>query len=158
MKIFILFLLLFPYGLIAQLEIYKSSLAPVGGSVDAGNYYMIHAGGELANRETDQGNIHLSEGFIGPDFSQILGTEDYQTLEGVRVFPNPVDKALSVELPYAGSFELYLFDLNGKEILRQTTRNITYRIDMHSCAPGMYMLVIVNRKDKTFISIKIQKK
>ena len=158
MKTLLLCMLLFPLGMFAQLEMRKSSLAPVGGSVVAGNNYMIHAGGELAHRETDQGNMHLSEGFIGPDFSQILGTEDYQTLEGVRVFPNPVDKDLSVKLPHAGTFELHLFDLNGKEILRQTTRNITCRIDMHTCVPGMYMLVIVNRKDKTFISIKIQKK
>ncbi|NPA46625.1 MAG: T9SS type A sorting domain-containing protein [Chlorobi bacterium] len=156
-KLLLITILVFPFLLSAQTEIRKSSLAPVGGTVSSGNLAMIHAGGELANRETGSGTLHLSEGFIGPDLAAIMDVEDYTRLEGVRIYPNPVRDFLRIGLPDDGAYEIHLYALNGKEIYRTQTNGNAYKMDMRRLEPGMYLLVVIDRENHSYTSYKIQK-
>ncbi len=142
----------------SQPELVKISLSPMGEvTLIAAQIQLTHAGGEIFNAENDAANIHLSEGFIGPDISQMLEVEDYTSLTGVRIFPNPVSENLHVDLPDDHIYEVYLHDLTGKEIFRSISDNNSLSIYMKKYKTGVYLLSIVDRLSKRFVTYKIQK-
>jgi len=150
-----LFILSSSFG---QETLRKSSLSAGGGSGTSGNMYMVYALGEIGVQEATSGNIHLSEGFVGPDITQIVGIEDYGVLENVRVFPNPVKDILQIALPENRNYEVHLFDLTGKEILNnyiENTDKAQYNISQYKT--GMYLLVIIDRAHKRSVTFKLQK-
>ena len=158
MKCVIKALFIFSFtGIFAQVEIHKSSLAPVGGTATSGTRYMVHVGGEIANREGTNGTFHLSEGFIGPDFVQLLQIKDYEELEGVQIYPNPVKDYLHIGLPSTDTFEIHLFSLDGKEIWQTQTSEGSYTADMRDLSASMYLLVVIDRQNKSYATYKIQK-
>ena len=141
-----------------QVALRKSSLSAGGGSATAGNLYMVYALGEIGVQEADAGNTHLSEGFVGPDITAIVGIEDYGVLEGITVFPNPVKERLNITLPQDNNYEIHLFDLTGKEILtRNIENNNSAQYNLSRLKTGMYLLVIVDRQNKLSATIKLQK-
>ncbi len=152
-SIIIFFILFSGFG---QTTVKKSSLSTAGGSQNAGNTTVIYAVGEVAVQEQSQGNILLSEGFIGPDLS-VLGIEDYGTLEGISVFPNPVKDVFTVSLPENQSYEFYLYDLNGKQIKAKTGNHKTEQFNIARLNPAIYVLVIIDRNNQRKKIIKLQK-
>ena len=141
-----------------QVALRKSSLSAGGGSATSGSLYMVYALGEIGVQEADAGNIHLSEGFIGPDITALVGIEDYGVLENLRIYPNPVKTQLNMELPETTDYEVHIFDLTGKEIF---TRNIeddsTAQYNLTNFKTGVYLLVVVDRQNKLSKTIKLQK-
>ncbi len=141
----------------AQVEVKKSSLSTGGGSNNIGSTRLVFAIGEIAVRENTQSNIHLSEGFVGPDITQFLGVEDYKSLEGVQVFPIPVKNILTVNLPNQNrNYTIYLFDLQGK-ILWSKSVDSNFQLDMSIFPAGVYLLSIIDHKQKLKSIVKIQK-
>ena len=150
-----LFILSTSFG---QVALRKSSLSAGGGSATAGNLYMVYALGELGVQEADAGSVHLSEGFVGPDITAIVGIEDYGVLEGLKVFPNPVRDNLQISLPDIKTYEVHIFDLTGQEIFNRNIDNddrASYNIS--NFKSGVYLLVIVDRSDKLSATVKLQK-
>ncbi len=160
MKYFTLLIGLLFAGLThAQTEIMKSSISSGGGSAEVGNKKMVFALGEVAIREMDVGNIHLSEGFVGPDIAQIImNVEDYELLTGFSVYPSPVKTTLNIRFDSPGNYEVSLFDLTGK-LLLQTSHENTARMqtDMRKFTTGLYILIIKDPVNKKAVSLKIQK-
>jgi len=141
-----------------QVNIKKSSISIGGGSATAGNTTLTFAIGEVAVQENTQGNIHISEGFIGPDILSAVGIEDYTALNGTGIYPNPVDTYLQIELPAKQNYEIYLFDLNGKQILgSETDGDNQKQLNLSHLPVATYVLIIVDRKNKQRKIIKIQK-
>jgi hypothetical protein len=156
-KIFAIFILLTGYALPAQPVIVKWSLAPLGGTATTSNGDMkiIFAAGELAHRETSA-IYHMSEGFIDRFFGEYLKTDDFMEMAEINVYPNPVRRTLHVELPQAGG-EIYLFDLNGKEVYRTRVESGHVRIEMEAYETSVYLLAVINREKKEYKIIKIRK-
>ncbi len=141
----------------AQVEVKKSSLSTGGGSNSVGTARLVFTVGEIAVGENTQSNIHVSEGFVGPDIVQILGVEDYSTLENVQAFPNPVKNILKVNLPnQKGDYDVYLFDLQGKMLLSKSVDS-NFQLKMGAIPTGIYLLSIIDNKQKQKSIIKIQK-
>ncbi len=160
MKHFILswFFLFTGLSLKAQPELLKTTLSPVeGGTHTTANISVIDAGGEVFHAESDALNIHLSEGFIGPDLAHLLGIENYQALEGVSLYPNPVKNRLTVGLPGGKSYEIHIHSLSGKEIMQMHTESSLVRIDARPFPPGVYLVTIIDRENRQFVTCKIQK-
>jgi hypothetical protein len=140
-----------------QTAIKKSSLSTGGGSHTVGNTTLTYAVGEVAVQENSVGTVQLSEGFIGPDL-MALGVEDYGQLQGVNIYPNPVQTDLNIILPESNNYELYLYDLNGKQLINTTVENDNQVVlDLSLQKTGMYLLLIIDRKNKTTTTIKVQK-
>ena len=139
-----------------QTDIKKSSLSTAGGSHTTGSTTVIYALGEVAIQEHTQGNILVSEGFIGPDL-RALGIEDYGILEGIRVYPNPVQDVFTVSLPENKAYEYYLYDLNGKQIWAKTGNNETEQFNIARLHTAMYVLVVIDRDHQRKKIIKLQK-
>ena len=153
-----LFLLTLTLGY-GQVNIKKNSISTAGGSATVGNTSLTYAIGEVAVQENTQGNIHLSEGFIGPDIISAVGIEDYGELSGIGVYPNPVDTYLNIELSSAIDYEIYLYDINGKQLLYTgSTGETRKQLDFSTYKRAVYMLIVVDRKNHKRKIIKIQKK
>ena len=156
-----IFFILVSLGVLAgygQVDIKKSGLSTGGGSATVGNTTLTYAVGEVAVQENTQGNIHLSEGFIGPDILSAVGIEDYTELTGIAIYPNPVDTYLNLELPAEQDYEIYLFDINGKQILQTGTNGSnTKQLDLSHLQTAVYMLIVVDRNARKQKIIKIQK-
>ena len=145
------------FGLQAQTTIQKSSISTSGGTMTSGNQEVIFTVGETNVQETDTGNVHLSEGFIGPDIAEALGISDYGILSGISLYPNPVTDLFSVSLPQNGNYEIYLYNLQGKQIIYRQSKDIKETFDITYLNAAGYMLIVIDRKNKLTKSFKIIK-
>ncbi len=139
-----------------QTVIKKSSLSTAGDSQTAGNTTVVYAIGEVAIQEQTQGNISVSEGFVGPDLS-VLGIEDYGDLNGIEVYPNPVEDIFTVSLSANRSYEFYLYDINGKQIWVKNGDKQTQQFNIENLQSAVYLLVIVDRNHQKKKIVKLQK-
>ncbi len=146
------------FGLQAQTTIKKSSISTSGGTMTSGNREVIFTVGETNVQETDTGNVHLSEGFIGPDIAEALGISDYGILSGVSIYPNPVSEIFSVRLTQRSHYEFYIFDLQGKRILYRQSQDANQTFDIGFLTAGSYLLIVIDRDSKSKKVFKIIKK
>jgi hypothetical protein len=158
-KILLIFTLILSFTCsgFTQVKVKKSSLSPLGGSAVNGNITVTYTAGELNVRETKNGNTGLSEGFISSDIRIALKTEDYSKLTGLRVFPNPVKDNLTIENTSADNYEIYLFDVTGKEIFLRYDNKGNTKLNMSNYPPGIYFITIVDRKNRKDITFKLKK-
>ena len=141
-----------------QTAIKKSSISSGGGVVTQGTTTMVYTIGEIAVQENTVGTTHLSEGFIGPDMTALLGIEDYTELAGIKAFPNPVQDNLTVALADYNNYEIHLFDLNGKEIISVNVEDDNQSVlNLSQLKTGMYILTVIDRDNKQAKTLKIQK-
>ena len=146
---------IFSYG---QTEIKKSAISTAGGSHTNGTTTVISAIGEVAVQENNQGNIRLSEGFIGPDILTALGLENYDELNGLNIYPNPVDTRLFIEFPVVQDYEVYLYDLSGKQLIfSKINAKSKGEIDLTGYKTAVYMLIVVDVKNMKRKIVKINK-
>ena len=156
-KLLLITSLLIVYATTAQVELKKSSISTTGGTATAGNQQVVFTIGEINIQETDVGNTHLSEGFIGPDIAEALGITDYGILSGISIYPNPVTDRFSVNLPQSGTYEIYLYNLQGKQIFFRQTQRVKEIFDISRLTAAGYMLIIIDRQNKLKKSFKIIK-
>ncbi len=157
-KVFLSLCLCAVVGANAQTAVKKSSISTGGGSHTSGNMQIIYAIGETAINETNQGAKHLSEGFVGPDVLTALGVEDYSEIDGLQYFPNPVATYLNFELPDNNHYEVYVFDMSGKSIYQGNINQDNRQINMQNLPIANYLVIVINKQNKTKKIIKIQKK
>ncbi len=151
----LLLLIGFTYG---QTQNKKSSISTGGGSAASGNTKLVYAIGEVAIQEQTQGNNHVSEGFVGPDIATLLGVTEYNVLQGIAIYPNPVQDQLNIRFETSGSYEIYLYDLNGKQLFKKhLIDNFEAGYDLSSYQAAVYFLFIIDRENKLSKQLKIVK-
>jgi len=153
----LIIVLLFSFMASAQTVLYKTSFAPGGGSAETATRKIVYTTGEIFVAEADAPGRHLSEGFVNPDLVALLDAENYAPLPGVEIYPNPVKDILHIRLETGGNYEIYIFDLTGKELYRHHLNGNRWDVDMRNYRNGFYLLSIVDRENKRMTSIKIQK-
>ncbi len=153
---FILIVLFVVNGNFAQTNIKKSSISSGGGSQINGTTQITYTLGEMAIQENEWGTTHLSEGFIGPDLLSTLGISDYNVLTNVSVYPNPVQTNIYIQLPDQNKYQIYLYDIYGKQLTHITGQKIK-TWNMSAYKPGVYLLLIVDPKSKRMKQFKIEK-
>ena len=159
MRTYILLVSLFIGGMLFGQEFRKYSLSAGGGSGENANLYLAYALGEIGTKENSAGNLYLSEGFIGPDLYEIMGVEDYETLQGVSLFPNPFKDYLNISLAQAGNYEIRVYDLTGKEVFRtDVEQNDGVRLNLSHLNSGTYIIGIADRTNRKFAALKIVKR
>ena len=141
----------------SQIDVKKSSISTGGGSATVGTTQVIYSIGEVAVQEHTQGTTHLSEGFIGPDMAEALGITDYGTLSGISVYPNPVTDRFNISLPQSGSYEFYLYNLQGKQIFFRQVNDTQQNFDISRLTAAGYLLIVIDRENKLKKTFKIIK-
>ena len=81
--------------------------------------------------------------------------QNYEGLIGetkITVYPNPNQGSFSVEfsesLNNQESTDIYIHDLNGKEVYKKENLGILTNIDISYCEKGIYFMTIVKDTDK----------
>jgi len=157
MKYIFIFIALFVVNVnFAQTNIKKSSISSGGGSQVNGITQITYTIGEMAMQENEWNTTHLSEGFIGPDILTPLGISDYKLLTNVSVYPNPVKTNIHIQLPDQKKYQIYLFDIYGKQLAHTTGQKIK-AWNMSSFNTGVYLLLIVDQKSQRMKQFKIEK-
>lgn len=143
----------------SQIAIKKESIDSGGGIATAGNLKIIHTIGETVVQENSSGTIHISEGFISPEILNSLDLQDYTTLTGVRVFPNPTTDYINISFSETGNYTITIFDYQGKQIATMdTNKTDTQIINMDTYSTGVYLVVVKNTAKQQFKVYKVIKK
>ena len=74
-----------------------------------------------------------------------ISIDEFETLQGVSIYPNPAKQWVSIALASGESFSIQVFDMNGTEVLHQQATGKTL-LDLGNLAAGMY---IIGLKDAT---------
>ncbi|MDX2001717.1 MAG: T9SS type A sorting domain-containing protein [Chitinophagales bacterium] len=68
-----------------------------------------------------------------------VGVDEAEELTAVRVYPNPANDLLVIELEQSKEADLVLYDMVGKVMLKQTIRRGSNTIDVSALAEGLYL-------------------
>ncbi|MFN8285225.1 MAG: PKD domain-containing protein [Chitinophagales bacterium] len=71
------------------------------------------------------------------------GLNDETNQERLRIYPNPAWNELIIESPVFKPDDIAVFDLNGRQILKEHFSN---HIDISHLTPGLYVLILSNPK------------
>jgi beta-glucanase (GH16 family) len=89
------------------------------------------------------------------ELDQNTNVEDEISASMIKIYPNPSNDQLNLELPANQSFNIMINDSAGSNILR-TSLNTAGSIDISELSPGGYMIIVTD--GKTSFSKKIIKK
>jgi len=149
-KVVFVLLLMAGISLSAQTVMEKSALM-AGGSGESSQVdgiRLMAAIGECRTGEIDATDMHLSEGFVGPDMALWLKVESYGVLSGVRLYPVPVADVLHMVFPREETYELFLYNREGKLILRSQVTGMRFDMDMRTYTTGTYMVMVIDHARK----------
>jgi len=143
--------------LTAQTVIHKSVMAPGDVSGISGQVEVISVAGEIFIREIPENSILVSEGFIAPDLTVYLKIRGYDSLTGVKVYPNPVSNRLRVNWGEQRKVRIYLIDIRGHivDAWKMTGEKADLRVD--ELQAGVYFLFIIDDQSRLKSVLKIQK-
>ncbi len=141
-----------------QLAIPKSTLDAGGKVVINGNKMILFTVGETCMGERQSNNKKLSEGFITPKILGSLGIHTEKKLSGVNVYPVPAHNRLNIIMAKSGNYEIYLYDLSGKILVKQNLKEATnLKLDLSPFKAGNYLLVVIQLPQKRYYIQKIVK-
>jgi hypothetical protein len=140
-------------------QIKKESIDSGGGVATATGIKIVHTIGETVVAEKDNGNLHVSEGFIGVEFASYLEVEDYMELVGVNAYPNPTTEILNITFSESQNYQIQVFDMLGKEVLQVETNNVSnYPLNVSNLQSATYVVLIKNIYSKQFKIFRVVKK
>ncbi|MEP7168517.1 MAG: T9SS type A sorting domain-containing protein [Bacteroidota bacterium] len=91
----------------------------------------------------------MSSGGTVTSLCASVGVNEIATYNSFRVSPNPFTNELIVN----SSGEAILYDVTGKEILRQKTSDGETKINTSFLTPGFYLLCVVSEKEKQVFKV-----
>jgi uncharacterized protein YxeA len=143
----------------AQLSIKKSSVDSGGTVVTNSSITIIQTIGEVVVQENTTGTLHISEGFISPDMQSVLAVDNYASLEGVTIFPNPTIDFVKIHFMSNSNYFISLTDSSGKQIAAYNTIETNqYSLDMTSYSSGIYLVLVKDLSKQLYKVYKIVKK
>jgi len=106
------------------------------------------------------GSLEISASYGESSYEQsTLSVEELKLQSSIRVFPNPTSYTVNVDLSQLpkGEYQLYLMELSGKVVYNQTATESSTQIDMHTFAPGTYLLKVQTQGTLKIETFKIVK-
>ena len=77
-----------------------------------------------------------------------ISVAEFETLEGVRVYPNPAQDWVKIALPTADDFTVTAFDIQGKQVLREAG-NGEMLLNLSSLKNGLYIIHLEDNQGRT---------
>ncbi len=109
----------------------------------------------------DRGYVGTGQGSSGKKRSfyeynpAYLGQEELDDFQ-VRTFPNPCVDYCHIFVETEGDYGIWIYDLNGKEVLKENFSGTNAILDLHELAQGAYLLRLAGRKGQMVKRILIQ--
>ncbi len=139
-------------------QIVKESIDSGGGAASATGIKIVHTIGEVVVAEKSNGTLHVSEGFISPEFASYLDVENYTALGGVKAYPNPTMAVVNITFPEPQNYLIQVFDILGREVLQVRTDNVdNYLLNISNLQAETYMVLVKNTNSRQFKTFKIVK-
>jgi endonuclease I len=108
-------------------------------------------------KETDRNNaVYTIQGnrnpfidnttFVNKIWGTQSGTNDLAIVESLRVWPNPADDILNIELPecFPGNYNLKIADATGKIVLEKWVNGNPVTLDVSQIKNGFYIFIITS--------------
>ena len=150
--------LLLAFTAFSQTAIKKSSIDSGGATASSGDIAIIYTIGEVAVQESTASDIHISEGFISPDILASIGIQDYTSLAGINVFPNPTTDYITISFSEEANYNISVFDYLGKQIETIDTETTSEQsLDMQSYSSGVYLVLVKNTAKQQYATYKVMK-
>ena len=150
--------MLLAFASYSQTAIKKESIDSGGATASNGDTAIIYTIGEVVVQESSEGTISISEGFISPDILAFIGVQDYTSLAGVSVFPNPTTDYINISFSEVANYNITVFDYLGKQIEELNTQQTAEQsLDMQSYSSGVYLVVVKNTAKQQYKTYKVVK-
>lgn len=115
---------------------------------------------EVVQQIYDVGNDEYVNDYkrVYSDFTVLNAVSiDNSILSGkIKVYPNPSNGILRVNLPSNNSYDLTVTNINGAIISEQRANSSTATLDMTQQQRGIYLLIVSNQREKAVYRIVLQ--
>lgn len=74
-----------------------------------------------------------------------LSTSEVESIERIKLFPNPSSQFISISSPLVNVDEIEIFDNSGKLVLAKSKLQTQEKIDIKKLTPGLYYVRIYNK-------------
>jgi hypothetical protein len=157
-KLILSFLIVFSVNTLFSQSISQQLLSTSGESFQNSSYTIDWSIGECMTATFDAEDYVLTQGFH-QSFYTISTIEDLQSELVILVYPNPVEKFITIELPAAENKNLILSlsDISGRKIMEIEPVGKTEQIDFSAFTSGIY-IIQAKHKNQIIKSFKIIKK
>ena len=108
---------------------------PIAGATS--NSYTMSAGGAYSVEVTSNSGCSAMSGVT----NYIVGVSEADAM-GIRVYPNPMENELRIDLPSQGTYHIELRDLTGRLIATRSQCQGTCTLQRDGAASGIYELLI----------------
>jgi hypothetical protein len=69
---------------------------------------------------------------------------DFMKSNHLKIYPNPAQDQVLIDSKSIGKLNVEVFDINGKEVLKQSLISGTTTLDIHPLAPGIYLFKVIS--------------
>ncbi len=86
-------------------------------------------------------------------YSVTVGTNDPEAGKSMKIYPNPADQFLTIEMSgllIDPSGYVIIVGITGKELIRQVMQNAKADLDVSSLPEGIYFVKLINREKTSF--------
>ncbi|PLW99071.1 MAG: hypothetical protein C0594_17515 [Marinilabiliales bacterium] len=153
---YLLFLFIFALGLQAQ-NVDQSVLAPGGDYFEGSQASISQTIGEVVTETFTGSSVINTQGFQQTSFTLVSVFSSEQESIILSVYPNPVVENLYVESNDVEKLQLFLYDMNGKEIFRTTTSGSKTIIPIQQYTGSQFLLHVRNSTGSILESYKLIK-
>lgn len=98
----------------------------------------------------------LTQGFHQTNLT-VLAIDDFDINYQARVFPNPTQDLLQVEIQNFEDLNYKMYDIQGRQLSQQKIYSINTSINTTPYAKGLYLLVILNENNQLLKTYRIIK-
>jgi len=112
--------------------------------------------GEVVTATLTNTNNILTQGFHQTNLT-VLAVDDFDINFQARVFPNPAQDVLQLDIQNFGGLNYKLYDIQGRQLYSAVVGNKNTLINTAQYANGMYLLVILNENNQKLKTYRIIK-
>lgn len=107
----------------------------------------------LVIHDNTMANVYL-QGFM--KFFPKASGMDENTMNNIRVYPNPASEQLNIELSHQGNAQMHFYNMNGQKVHSISLNNENSVVNINGLEPGLYILELVsgNKVSREKIMIK----
>jgi hypothetical protein len=134
----------------------QTVLSTAGDHFQNGSAALSWTIGEPVINSLENGSVKLTQGFHQP-YLTVSSVNETENDNLVRVYPNPTNAVLNIDLTLSGAYSAELFDLLGRKLKAFNIIGNHFELDLNEYPAANYLLRCYNSENKTLTITKIQK-
>jgi len=159
MKLLPIYILIFTTVHLSAQSVDKTVMASAGNTMSGSEVTIGFTIGEPIVGMTVSKSGSIDQGFWAGSL-QVEAITAEKNLDGIVVYPNPVENELTIFTDNNEIFGITLFGMNGQRVFKQNVENtqLEHTIDLSYLSKGVYVLRLFTQEDAEAKLFKIIKK